>query len=127
MRKRIGNRELILVLATGAATLAAGAAAIFVDAQPVWKSYQAEFRAIVAEKLGDIEESQIPRGIQQVWVDDLERVDRCTTCHLGVSWKGLEDVEQPWTTHPETELFEAHPVERFGKNGKMPASCHDRQ
>ncbi len=29
-------------------------------------------------------------------------------------WSGLETAEQPWTTHPQLELFESHPVEEFG-------------
>ena len=112
--KRIGNRELQALLVAGALTLVAGVAAILVDAQPEWKYYQSEFRAIVAEQLGDVEESQLPSGIQQIWVEELGRVDRCTTCHLGIGWKGLGDVEQPWSGHPSPELLESHPPERFG-------------
>ena len=114
MRKRIGDRELTALLVAGVATLGVGVAAILVDAQPEWKYYQSEFRAIVAEQLGDVEESQLPAGIQQVWVEALGRVDRCTTCHLGIGWKGLDDVEAPWSGHPRPELLESHPVERFG-------------
>jgi cytochrome c2 len=31
-----------------------------------------------------------------------------------VTWSGLEDVEQPWGTHPQPELFETHPIESYG-------------
>jgi cytochrome c2 len=114
MKKRIGSRELTLLLVVAVVTLAAAIAAIVQDTAPDWKYYQAEFRDIVAENLGDIEPSQIPSGIQQIWVEELGRVDRCTTCHQGVAWKGLEDVEQPWSTHPSPELFAAHALEDFG-------------
>jgi cytochrome c2 len=114
MRKRIGSRELIALLVVGAVTAGAGVAAIWLDALPEWRYYQSEFRAILAEELGDVEESQIASGIQQIWVEPLGRVDRCTTCHLGVTWKGLENVEQPWTTHPKPEIFASHPIEEFG-------------
>jgi cytochrome c1 len=33
------------------------------------------------------------------------RVDRCTTCHLGIDKKGYEDAPQPYTTHPNLDLF----------------------
>ena len=44
------------------------------------------------------------------------KVDRCTTCHLGIDKKGYEDAGQPFTTHPNMDLYLAgpHPVERVG-------------
>jgi cytochrome c2 len=44
------------------------------------------------------------------------KVDRCTTCHLGIDKKGYEDAPQPYTTHPKLELYlqGAHPMERIG-------------
>ena len=114
MIKRVGKREVIALLAAGVLTLAAGIAAIYMDTTPSWKFYQGEFRAIVAEEIGEVESAQAPRGIQQIWVEPLERVDRCTTCHLGMTWEGLEDVEQPWGTHPDLELLTVHPIETYG-------------
>jgi mono/diheme cytochrome c family protein len=65
--------------------------------------------------------------IQQVVLEDLrddyhfiqvQKVDRCTTCHLGIDQKGFEDAPQPFRTHPKPELFlspsSPHPVEKFG-------------
>jgi cytochrome c551/c552 len=122
MIKRVGKREVIVLLVVGGVTVAAGAVAIFKDTSPTWKYYQAEFEAIVAENIGDVELSQIPRGIQQIWVEPLGRVDRCPTCHLGMTWKGLEKVEQPWGTHPSLELLTAHPLESYGCT-----ACHGGQ
>jgi len=44
------------------------------------------------------------------------KVDRCTTCHLGIDKKGFEEAAQPFRTHPEMELYlqGPHPVERVG-------------
>ena len=122
MIKTVGKREVVVLLAVAAVTVAAGVIAILEDASPTWKYYQAEFEAIVAENIGDVEPSQIVRGIQQIWVEPLGRVDRCTTCHLGMTWKGLEDVEQPWGTHPSLELLTVHPIESYGCT-----SCHGGQ
>lgn len=65
--------------------------------------------------------------IQQVVLEDLQddyhfakvqKVDRCTTCHLGIDQKGFEDAPQPFKTHPNLELYlgsnSPHPVEKFG-------------
>jgi cytochrome c2 len=112
--KRIGNRELVMLLAVAAITLGVGIAAIYQESVPEWKYYQSEFRAILEETVGEVDPSQVPTGIQQIWVEKLDRVDRCMTCHQGVTWKGLEDIEQPWTSHPSPEIFKSHPIQEYG-------------
>ena len=44
------------------------------------------------------------------------KVDRCTTCHLGIDKKGYENVPQPYTTHPNLELHVTgpHAMDRVG-------------
>ncbi|HJZ13090.1 MAG TPA: c-type cytochrome, partial [Acidobacteriota bacterium] len=89
--------------------------------RPEWKDYQEEFRALIAEKFGDEKAEKIPAGLQQIWIKDLDRVDRCITCHQGIQWKGLEGVENPHKSHPR-EILVSHPIERFGCT-----SCHGGQ
>lgn len=81
--------------------------------QPEWKEYQSGFRDLVSEKFGEEKAAQLPTGIQQIWIKDLEEVDRCTTCHQGIQWKGLENVEEPYRSHPK-EILKKHPIEKFG-------------
>ena len=71
---------------------------------PEWTEHQAEFRALVAEKLGESKAQKIPRGVQQIWVKELGRVDRCVTCHQGMDWKGLETAPHPFRAHRPAEL-----------------------
>ena len=53
----------------------------------------------------------------------VDRVDRCTSCHMGINKTGFEDAEAPWTTHPHRDpLMIAHPPEKFGCT-----PCHDGQ
>jgi len=49
------------------------------------------------------------------------KVDRCTTCHLGIDKRGFEKAPQPFTTHPNFEFYlqGVHPVEKVGCT-----SCH---
>jgi cytochrome c2 len=44
------------------------------------------------------------------------KVDRCTTCHLGIDKKGYETAKQPFTTHPDLDLYlrGGHPMEKIG-------------
>jgi cytochrome c2 len=45
-----------------------------------------------------------------------EKVDRCTTCHLGIDKKGYENAAQPFRTHSKMDLYlqGPHPIERIG-------------
>ena len=65
--------------------------------------------------------------IQQIVLEDLyddyhfakaQKVDRCTTCHLGIDQKGFENAPQPFKTHPNLDLFlgsnSPHSAEKFG-------------
>src|SRR5204863_5937549 len=33
------------------------------------------------------------------------KVDRCTTCHLGIDKKGFENEKEPFTTHPDLAFY----------------------
>lgn len=46
------------------------------------------------------------------------KVDRCMTCHLNIDKEGFEDVEQPYSTHPNLDLMvgadSPHPMKQTG-------------
>ena len=86
-----------------------------------WRYYQMNFKAQVAEKFGADKAAVIPGGVQQIWVADLSRADRCVTCHQATVYKGFENAEQPYCTHP-VEPLKRHPVEKYGCT-----SCHGGQ
>lgn len=88
---------------------------------PEWKSYQQEFQELVTEKFGAEKADAIPEGLQQIWVKDLNRVDRCVTCHQGLEWKGLENAAHPFRSHPQ-EILKTHPINEYGCT-----SCHGGQ
>ena len=91
------------------------------DREHDWRYYQYAFRLQVAEKLGEERAATVPSGLQQIWVADLGRADRCVTCHQAVTWKGFETAEEPLRTHP-VEPLALHPVETYGCT-----SCHGGQ
>ncbi len=88
------------------------------DREHEWRYYQWEFRQLVEQKFGADKARTVPSGLQQVWVPALGRADRCVSCHLATAWKGFEDAEEPYRTHPP-EILRRHPVETFGCT-----SCH---
>lgn len=107
------KRDSIWLYAVGALLLAVTAFLYWTYFTPEWKGYQDEFHSMVAKKFGADKAAQAPRGIQQVWVKDLGRVDRCTTCHQGMEWKGLENAPNPFKSHPK-EILDRHPIQQYG-------------
>jgi cytochrome c2 len=80
-----------------------------------WRTTQAQFREIEARVKDPHALSLAPpaNGIRQIWLRDLDRVDRCTTCHLGADDPAFAQARQPFTTHSGRWLT-THPPDRFG-------------
>ncbi len=116
------SRDSVVLAILGGALLVVTGVAIGLQVRPEWRDYQDDFRDVVAERFGEARAARVPDGIRQVWIPELQRADRCVTCHQGVEWSGLERAEQPFTTHPQRELFKAHPIERYGCT-----TCHGGQ
>ena len=70
--------------------------------------------------------------VNQVVLDDIKydvnfasvpSVDRCTSCHLGINNSDFKDAPQPFTSHPNLDLFisssSPHPFDEYGCT-----SCH---
>jgi mono/diheme cytochrome c family protein len=80
-----------------------------------WKDYQRKFiqeeirRASTPQQRAMAEHTSVQ--IRQILLPDLNRVDRCTTCHLAVDDPSYGGYPQPLAYHP---LHEQHPSERFG-------------
>lgn len=65
--------------------------------------------------------------VQKVALDNLtfelnftkkKRIDMCMSCHMGIDRAGLDDAEQPYTSHPRLDLFltakSPHPLSKVG-------------
>jgi cytochrome c2 len=107
------SKDAIKIYALGAVLLLVTGFIFWDNALPEWKGYQKDFRDMVAKKFGEQRADQIPEGLQQIWASDLDRVDRCTTCHQGIAWKGLESAQNPFKSHPQ-EILKSHPLDQFG-------------
>lgn len=115
------TRDRLIISGVGLMLLVLTGFIFYDHATPAWVGYQSEFRELVSEKLGPDRAAAAPRGLQQVYVKELNTADRCITCHQGVEWKGLENVPQPFRTHPR-EILENHPIGKFGCT-----TCHGGQ
>ncbi len=70
---------------------------------PKWKDYQKNYHALEAQG----EPNAVAKAtviatrpeVHQVMLTGLQRVDRCTTCHLGVEDPTMKDAPEPFTYH----------------------------
>ncbi|MDP2645362.1 MAG: c-type cytochrome [Desulfobacterales bacterium] len=61
--------------------------------------------------------------IKQIHLSDLERTDRCQSCHIGIDETQKVSSNEPFTAHPGKELFLGrHAISEFGCT-----SCHRGQ
>ncbi|HET7754531.1 MAG TPA: c-type cytochrome [Anaeromyxobacteraceae bacterium] len=115
------RRDRLVLALVGVSLVASLGLFAWKDWSHDWRWYQWEFRNRVAAKFGAEKAAGVPSGMLQVWVPELRRADRCVMCHQATSWKGFEDAEEPFRTHPP-KILATHPVERFGCT-----SCHGGQ
>jgi len=80
-----------------------------------WKAYQRQFFAEEVRRAANPEQRQqalrAQLQIQQILLPELNRVDRCTTCHLAVEDPSYGGYPQPLAYHPQ---HDQHPFDRFG-------------
>lgn len=78
-------------------------AALWQASTPNWKNYQRQFLQLEAQ--GEPNEAakaavlNTPLEIHQVMLPGLQRVDRCTTCHLGVDDPTMKNAPEPFRYH----------------------------
>ncbi|MBF0457099.1 MAG: c-type cytochrome [Nitrospirae bacterium] len=95
------------------------------EMSPEWKPYQLQYRdlAIASAKDTDTKKTALSMDIEvrQLYLGALKRVDRCTSCHLGVENPAMEKMPQPLKTHSGPYL-KNHPSDKFGCT-----VCHNGQ
>jgi len=85
---------------------------IWKEYHPPYLPYQKEFKGLLIQKAaGEFEIADFQFGIRQRWVEKLNRVDRCESCHLGIEDPRFNDAPQPFKSHPDVDT---HPIEKFG-------------
>jgi hypothetical protein len=106
-----------IIATCGVLLLIIAMAAMWRAAFPPWDDAQAQVREVVAERIDAAKAATLPEGLQQIWIPELHRVDRCVSCHTAMDFgEALEDAPNPARSHPARlqSLFAAHPVEKFG-------------
>lgn len=85
--------------------------AFYEQANPDWKKYQREFKILLEQNISPEAASTFRFSVKQIWLPELDRVDRCVSCHLGFDNPLLAAVPEPYSTHPN---IEPHSVLKMG-------------
>jgi nitric oxide reductase subunit C len=79
-----------------------------------WRHFQRQYVSFLSSRQDGVAmKHPFTGGIQQIWLPDLNVVDRCTTCHLAVTQKTLQgatSVPEPYRAHPPA----GHDVKEWG-------------
>jgi len=113
MEKKYFNKDTTIIYIIGFIGLIATVFLYVAYFTPEWKSYQNEFVRYVQAELGTERAAAIETGIRQIHIKELQRTDRCITCHMGYNWADLERAPHPFRAHPR-EIIEIHPVDEYG-------------
>ena len=93
---------------------------LFRESRPDWKQYQENYKNYLydqAETPADKNRvSQFEIGVKQDWLPELDRADRCRSCHIGVDNPDAPQ-QAPLTPHPD---ISPHLFEKFGCT-----ACHE--
>src|SRR5262249_54554443 len=66
----------------------------------------------------NVQQVILPNVVDDVNFKTIPKMDRCTTCDLAIDKKGYEKYPQPYTTHPNLDLYlggsAPHPIDKTG-------------
>jgi len=85
--------------------------AFYKEANPEWKKYQQEFKSYLEKNISAESASTFDFSVKQIWLPELNRVDRCISCHLGYDQPDLTEAPEPFRAHPD---IEPHSVSKMG-------------
>ncbi|MFQ5652271.1 MAG: c-type cytochrome [bacterium] len=86
-----------------------------------WRGVQVQFRQLLAARDAEAGDDEFPIELRQIYLPELNRVDRCVTCHVAIEDPRFVDQANPLKTHPG-DYLETHDSEKIGCT-----VCHDGQ
>ena len=93
------------------------------EKNPVWLLRNSPFIDFMDPTI-KIRQNVITRVTNDMYFQQIPKIDRCTTCHVFIDKPGYEDQANPYKTHPNVGSLavganSAHPIKEFGCT-----SCH---
>ena len=88
------------------------------EMNPVWALRNSPFLDYMDPTV-KIRQFVITKATNDMYFQQIPKIDRCTTCHVFIDRVGFEDQANPYKTHPKIDSLavgvnSAHPVKEFG-------------
>jgi cytochrome c2 len=111
LKNLVGDKERMLQAMAGT------------EKNPVWALRNSPFIDFLDPTI-KIRQYVITNVTNDMYFQQIPKIDRCTTCHVFIDRPGYEDQQNPYKTHPKVDTLavgvsSAHPVKDFGCT-----SCH---
>ena len=84
---------------------------------PEWAGVQMEYNRRLAQATGDRSKAWALPKIKQIHLPEMNRVDRCITCHAGIDNAKMAGQPQPFASHPNLGVpgfLAKHPFNEIG-------------
>ena len=80
-----------------------------------WRTHQTAYASLLKLKATQAGKPAVdyPLEIKQLYLENLDRIDRCVTCHVGIDNPAFADENVPLAKHPG-DLLKHHPSDKFG-------------
>lgn len=118
--------KLLLIISSLAVLLFTGLYLYEETMLPDWKQHQQNYRERLendadSNQLGKDNKPSYMIELRQIWLPELNRADRCISCHAAIENPEFKDTSHPLKVHPDN-LFEVHEPQNYGCT-----ICHDGQ
>ena len=118
--------KIVLCLSSIAVILFSGLYLYQENVTPEWRVHQLAYLDQIDDEpvLNTVQEPDsfsFDTGLKQIWLPEMNRVDRCISCHVAIENFHFEKKENPLKFHPE-DYLEKHDPEKHGCT-----ICHDGQ
>ena len=98
---------------------------IWQESVPEWMPVQREYYRRLAQVTGDPTRAKMALKVEQIYLPQFHKTDRCITCHAGIDNPKLANQPQPFRSHPDLGIpgfLAAHPFSEIGCT-----VCHEGQ
>ncbi|MFV1965535.1 MAG: cytochrome c family protein [Pirellulaceae bacterium] len=111
----VGRLKMLLLVSSLVCVVYLLLAAFEENVTAEWRGEQLRYARFLAETSQDAKNRKVDYtlDVRQNYLPDLERLDRCITCHVGIDDPECKSQSQPLTSHPGT-ILEHHPSDKFG-------------
>ncbi len=103
VQRQVRTMKVVLLLSSVGVIVILSFAAYQDNYGGEWRKIQRSYRAMLIRAAHGPRARTVsppPVVLRQIYLPELRRTDRCTSCHLGIENPSMADAQQPFRLHP---------------------------